>query len=131
MDDLDIDLDERDLARLLSLGRMAFGTFAFLAPRRFGKLWTGEEPTDVTSKVAMRSLGARDVALALGTLLALEGDGRPSRWLEAQAIADASDVFSTLSSWGRLRTWRRWGTLVTAGTACWLGVTLAQALADE
>lgn len=131
MDELELDLDERDLARLLSLGRIAFGVAAFVAPRRFGRLWTGERSAGVTATVATRSLGARDVALAVGTLIALESDGRVSRWLEAQALADASDVASTLLAFRDLPPLKALAAATTAGTACWLGITLAAALDDE
>ncbi len=130
MDDLDLDLDERDLARLLSLGRIAFGAAAALAPHRFGRFWTGERSPGVTARVATRGLGVRDVALGLGTLLALEGDGPASRWLEAQALADASDTASTLLAFRELPPFRRWAAVATPGSACWLGITLAAALED-
>lgn len=131
MDEIEVDLDERDLARLLSLARIGFGVAAVFAPRRFGRLWTGERTSSVTAKVATRGLGARDIALGMGTLLALEGDGRVSRWLEAQALADASDTASTLFGFRELPPLRRWIALASAGTACWLGITLAAALEDD
>ncbi|HEU4480524.1 MAG TPA: hypothetical protein VFS18_01440 [Actinomycetota bacterium] len=124
----DLQLDDRDLARMLSLGRTVIGAFAFLAPHRFAAMWTGEDAGAAATGVAMRGLGARDVALGLGTLMALEGDGPVRRWLEAQALADASDAASTLMSMNRLRGFRRWVSLATAGTSCYLAVRLSNSL---
>lgn len=119
------DVDSKDLVRMLSFGRMVIGAAAFVAPRRFARAWTGDTAEEVASSIATRGLGARDVALGLGTLLALEGDGPVKGWLEAQALADASDTFSTLANFGDMPGLRRWITLATAAGACYLGVQLA------
>lgn len=119
------DLETKDLARMLSLGRIVIGIGAFLAPHRFGRAWTGEESDSVTSRMAVRGLGARDVALGMGTLIALEGDSSARGWLEAQALADGSDAFSTLSNFKEMPALRRWLMLGTAAGACYLGIKLA------
>lgn len=119
------ELDTKDMIRVLSVGRIAIGAGAFLAPRRFGRSWTGAPSTDVVSGMAVRSLGARDVALGVGTLVALENDAPVHVWLEAQALADASDVVSTLAAFGQMGRFRRWAMLATAAGACYMGVKLA------
>jgi hypothetical protein len=121
----DASLDPADMARLLSLGRIVIGTAAFIAPRRFARSWTGEDGVRTTGTMAVRGLGARDVALGLGTLRALEGEGPVRVWLEAQALADASDVFSTLTSFRSLPPLRRLVALVTAASGCYIGVRCA------
>jgi hypothetical protein len=70
-----VDLDERELVQMLSFVRLVIGAGIFLMPRRLGRWWTGEEDISTTSRMALRSLGGRDVALAVGTLIALENDG--------------------------------------------------------
>lgn len=127
----ELDLDTADLVRTLALARIAFGATAFLAPRRFGKAWTGETTHDVTASIAMRSLGARDVALGLGALLALERGTKVRGWLEAGALADAADVVSTLSDFSSLGRIRRWLSLATAGSATYLGLALAEAIEPD
>jgi hypothetical protein len=124
----DVELDAKELAQLLSLGRIVIGAAAVLAPRRFARAWTGERSEAAVSVIATRGLGARDVALGLGTLRALDGEGPVRPWLEAQALADASDTVSTLSVFGQLPPLRRILGLATAAGACYIGLRLASEL---
>jgi hypothetical protein len=124
----DVDLDAKELAQLLSLGRIVIGAAAVLAPRRFARAWTGERSEAAVSVIATRGLGARDIALGLGTLRALDGEGPVRPWLEAQALADASDTVSTLSVFGQLPPLRRILGLATAAGACYIGLRLASEL---
>lgn len=124
----DVELDAKELAQILSLGRVVLGMAAVVAPNRFGRAWTGERSEAAVSTMAMRGLGARDVALGLGTLRALDGEGPVRPWLEAQALADASDTVSILGSFGRLHGLRRFFGLATAAGACYLGLRLASEL---
>jgi len=124
----DVELDAKELAQLLSLGRIVIGAAAVLAPRRFARAWTGERSEAAVSVIATRGLGARDIALGLGTLRALDGEGPVRPWLEAQALADASDTVSTLSVFGQLPPLRRILGLATAAGACYIGLRLASEL---
>ena len=126
----DVDLDERELVQMLSFVRLMIGAGFVLIPRRLGRWWTGEEDISTTSKMALRSLGGRDVALAVGTLIALENNGNVRGWLEAGALADASDAVSTITNWGDLPSLRRLLGLASSVTATVVGVNLAQSF-DE
>lgn len=126
----DLDVEAEDLARALSLTRIAIGSLAFIAPRKLARAWTGRRGEDVPGNMAMRGLGIRDVALGLGTLMALER-GRGARgWLEACALSDAGDVVSTLANFGELPVLKRISALASAGTGAYLGIALAEALDD-
>jgi hypothetical protein len=125
-----MDLDDRDLARMLGLGRVVLGAAAMAAPRLFTRAWTGEGEGSTTLPMAVRGLGARDVAIGVGTLVALENDGPVARWLEAGAVADATDAFSTLASWRRLPGLRRLGLLALEAGSAWFALGLASSL-DE
>ncbi|MGH2754778.1 MAG: hypothetical protein ACRDLB_10125 [Actinomycetota bacterium] len=124
----EIDIEAKELAQILSLGRVVLGVGAVLAPRRFGRMWTGEHSETAVSAIAVRGMGARDIALGLGTLRALDGEGPARPWLEAQALADASDTVSTLGSFGKLPPLRRLIGLATAAGACYVGLRLASEL---
>jgi len=126
----DVDLDERELVQMLSFVRLVIGAGFFLMPRRLGRWWTGEEDISTTSRMALRSLGGRDVALAVGTLIALENDGNVRGWLEAGALSDASDAISTITNWGDLPSLRRLLGLASSVSAVAVGVNLAQSF-DE
>lgn len=126
----DVDLDERELVQMLSFVRLVIGVGVFLMPRRLGRWWTGEEEISTTSKMALRSLGGRDAALAVGTLIALENDGNVRGWLEAGALADASDAVGTLTNWGELPPLRRLLGLASSVSAVTVGLNLAQSFDD-
>ena len=123
-----MDSDERELARLLGLGRMVIGATMLLMPRQAVKRYMGEEDPSWTAAMAMRGLGARDIALGTGLMVALEEDGDVARWLEAGAISDAGDFLATLSNFRELPSLRRFLWLLTAGSSTYLGLKLAGAL---
>ena len=121
----DIKLQDEDVATLLSATRIAIGVAAWVAPRRFGRAWTGERSEGPLGSMAIRGLGARDIALGLGTLRALGNGSSVKPWLEMQAIADASDAASTVFSFRDMPGFKRWVMLATAATGCYLGVSLS------
>jgi len=91
-------MDEAELAMWISRGRIAIGLVAVVAPR-FGArmLSAGGEATGVAPMLA-RMTGARDVALGLGTLLAVD-KGAPVRgWLEGSALADTADTLAAVAA---------------------------------
>jgi len=89
-------VEARDLALSNARGRMAIGAALVLAPRLAGPMWIGRDADSRAVKVLARGLGARDVALGLGTAVALD-HGAPVRgWLEGAALADGVDLVSTL-----------------------------------
>src|SRR5919106_2583500 len=122
------DLDEKDIARLLSIGRVAFGALMVLAPRRAARLWTGESEESAISAMAVRGLGARDLAIGMGTLVALEDDGDVAGWLRAGMVSDAGDALGVLSNFGKLRGLRPWALLATSCTAIYAGMKAADGL---
>jgi len=127
----DLDLDERELVQMLSFVRLVIGAGFVLMPRRLGRWWTGEEDISTTSKMALRSLGGRDAALAIGTLIALENNSNVRGWLEAGALADASDAVSTITNWGDLPSLRRLLGLASSVSAVAVGLNLAQAFDED
>lgn len=123
-----IETDDVELAQLLGLVRVVLGVGLFFAPRLSGRLWTGVEPRDVSGNLAMRGMGARDVAIGLGILMSLERGTSVRGWLEASALSDSADAFGTLTHWGELGTPRALTALAAELGAAWLGTRLAQAL---
>jgi hypothetical protein len=123
-----MDMDNRDLARLLGLGRVVLGAASFLSPSRFGRMWTGERAETALTSMAIRGLGARDVAIGIGILVSLDQDKPVRGWLEAAALADAADALGTLAAWHRLPGFRRLGLLALEAGAAVLAVQLADEL---
>jgi len=92
-------LDTARAVRLIGWARTGLGVVAFLVPWPPARPWIGADAARPTAKTLARGLGARDVALGLGTLLAQQ-QGSPVRgWLAASALADAGDVAATVIGW--------------------------------
>jgi hypothetical protein len=89
------------LARGLALNRISFGVGLIVAPGLYARSWVGSNAAGAdATKVLARALGARDLALGAGGLLALRaGDReRARRWFAAQGVTDAVDLVATLAS---------------------------------
>jgi hypothetical protein len=125
-------IEDAELARLLSLGRLTLGVTLLVAPTRTLRVWTGDAEPSFSARLAARGLGGRDVAIAIGTLISLDAEnGHGSRvrgWLEAGSVADASDTIAGLSVGGQMRPLRRVLLVATSAAAVVLGLRLAEAL---
>jgi hypothetical protein len=87
------------LAKGLALNRVGFGLAYLIDPRRAGEGWIGPRARERPATVLTRALGARDLALGAGALLALRRNPRSARpWFAAHAVADASDLAATLAA---------------------------------
>jgi hypothetical protein len=93
-------MDVAKLARSLALNRISFGAGLIIAPGLYARSWVGSAASEDTTKVLARALGARDLALGLGGLLALrDGDSeRARRWFVAQGATDAIDFLATIAA---------------------------------
>jgi hypothetical protein len=119
---------DEDVARLLAWGRMLLGGFALLAPRRFERMWVGDATEGTPSHMGTRGLGGRDVAIGIGILKAMEQGGRVRGWLEAGAVADASDALGTLGAWGELPKWKSALLFVLEVGAAYAGIKAAETI---
>ena len=99
---------------MLAWGRIALGIVAFAAPTLPSRPWVGPDAGRASTKTLARALGARDVALGLGTLLAQRHRSPVRGWLEASALADAGDVIATLADWGSRPRLGRLGVIAAA-----------------
>ena len=117
-----------DTARALGWLRIGAGLTLFLAPRLGVRVWTGERTEDVTTNMAVRGAGIRDIAIGLGLILAVEHGGPTRGWLEAGAISDAGDAVGTIAAWRDLPKGRALFWLTSELGAAALGYRLAQTL---
>ena len=88
-------MDETSVVLFSARGRIAFGVVAAAVPGVVTRMMTGtKKPTG--EAVFARMFGARDAALGLGTVIAID-HGSPVRgWLEATAMADLADAVTAL-----------------------------------
>jgi hypothetical protein len=120
----------------VAAGRVALGVTALAWPGVPARPWVGKTAADgVAAKVFGRALGARDVALGLGALAALDGStadpGAASLWVAAGALSDALDVAASAASWRELPRLTRWLVAASAGGAALIGTAGAFAVRQK
>jgi hypothetical protein len=120
----------RDLALSNARGRMAIGAAVVLAPRLAGPMWIGRDAGSRAVNVLARGLGARDLALGLGTAVALDRGAPVRGWLEGAALADGVDLVSTLLAGGSIPAGKRRAVVMIAGASMIACAALARVV-DE
>jgi hypothetical protein len=112
-------IDHRHVIRLLAMGRIGLGTAMLLVPGRASRAWLGEVSGRRPAQVAVRALGARDLAVGVGMLRALDsGDNSLRDWVTVSGACDLSDAVATLLAYPSLPTrGRAVALLVAAGAA--------------
>ncbi|MBA2630781.1 MAG: hypothetical protein H0U84_07145 [Thermoleophilaceae bacterium] len=96
-------------------------------PSRMGTSWLGPDAAKPPVHVVLRGLGARDIALSAGTVLAaLQGAGlRP--WLIGSVGSDLTDLAATLAAGDSLPRRARLGTIALAGASALAAAALLAA----
>jgi hypothetical protein len=119
----------RLLVRAIAVGRVAIGAVATLAPAAAGRFQFGSAPAAQT--LAIRMLGARDLGLGLGALLAgRHGSGALRGWAEAGALADAVDAVAFAGSGRRAGVRGARLTTLIAGSSAACSMWAARRLTD-
>jgi hypothetical protein len=122
----------RNGAKAVAAGRVALGLTALAWPSVPARPWVGAAADDLAAQVFGRALGARDVALGLGALAALQRPAESAAarsWIAAGALSDALDVAASVKSWRELPRISRWLVVASAGGAALIGA--AGALAPQ
>lgn len=118
-------MESQAIGRQLGIGRIVIGAALTLAPRRTGRGWLGDIAMQPGAAVAVRSLGARDIAIGAGLVRALDTGADTKPWLLASAAADAADAIGTLIAWKHLARRGRLVTLAMATGATVVGLRAA------
>jgi hypothetical protein len=105
-------------------GRIAFGVGLLVAPQKVASGWLAQDAQRPPTQVAVRGLGARDVALAAGVALAAREGAALRPWLIGCLACDLADIASTLAAGSALPARARWGTVALAGSAAIAGAAL-------
>ena len=84
------------LARVIGAGRVGFGAAPLAAPERFAGPWLGRDAQRAGTGVAVRGLGARDLALGAGALTAPPSALRA--WVAAGVLGDLTDLAATVTA---------------------------------
>ena len=122
----------RQIAEAVAVGRIAIGITALVAPTVPLRPWVGRDfAWQPRAKLLARSLGARDLALGVGVMLALRHKAPVRGWVEGAALADAGDTLATLLAFGKLPKSGRWLVLASAAGAVAAGRLAAPVIDSE
>lgn len=115
----------------LGLTRIVIGTGLLFNPAGLGRALGATDP-DQTAPLG-RLLGAREIAIGLGTLVAWRRRASTSTWVAAHAISDASDTvaFAAAAIAGRVSPVRGWGMAAFAASGAVSEALTAAALMRE
>ncbi len=109
------------------VGRIAFGLGLIGVPSRIGSSWIGSVAERPPVHVAIRGLGARDMVLAAGAIVAAARGDAVRPWLIGAIAGDLSDIAATLAAGDSVPARGRWGTVALAGGSVIAGAALAAA----
>jgi hypothetical protein len=112
----------------LAAGRVGFGLALVGAPAQVGSSWLGPDGERRPTHVALRGLGARDIALAAGAAWASARGSAVRPWLVATVGGDLADIAATLAAGDALPRRARTGTLLLAGGSALACAGLAAAV---
>jgi hypothetical protein len=118
----------RTLARLQAIGRLVAGGGLTFAPAVVAGGWVGGVADKRDGQLLAIGLGARDVAIALGTLRALQSRRDAAAWLRAGLVADTADLLATLRARESLPPLALPAVVAIAGGSVLLGAYLQTAL---
>lgn len=114
-------------AQLLGLMRIGVGVSCLVLPRLTARAWLAESRASSAAKLALRSLGAREIAIGVGLLAALEKNAPVRGWLEAGVMSDAADALIATGAAG-IPASRRLLTIAGAAAAALWGAKVADEL---
>ena len=121
-------MSPRQGARVLALGRAAFGAALLLVPERVGKGWLGDYAERPAVQALVRSIGVRDVVLGMIALHTLDHPEVGPRWQATCAVVDIVDLLATGAARSDLPAAGVAGTAVVAGGAAAAGFYFSRAL---
>jgi hypothetical protein len=108
--------------------RIAYGAGLIAAPSRLGRRWLGPAANAAPTQVPLRALGAREIILHTGAMIAAVR-GAPLRpWLAGSIVGDLSDLAATVAGRGELPTGSATATLVVGGSSALISAAAAAAL---
>jgi hypothetical protein len=119
--------DPRDVARGLGWARVGVGAVLLAAPSLFARAFSTPLRTDTAT--AVRAAAVRDLAVGVGTVRAVGGDGDEDlrRWVDAGVAMDAVDFLAMLRARG-MRPLIRMSTMMTAAGATAVGAMVSRRL---
>jgi hypothetical protein len=108
--------------------RVGYGVGLIAAPTRLGRRWLGPAANTAPTQVPLRALGAREIVLHAGAVLAAVR-GAPLRpWLAGSIAGDLTDLAATFAGRDELPKGSATATLVVGGSSALLTAAVAAAV---
>jgi hypothetical protein len=123
-------MDARDAALLHARGRIAVGAAFVLLLGLFGRMWIGGDAARRPVKVLARAFGARDLAIGLGVVIALDRGAPVRGWIEAGTLSDAIDTCASLLAGESIPPAIRWPCVALGAGSAAAGAALAPRFHD-
>jgi hypothetical protein len=121
-------MQDTTLAMSVARCRIALGIVAIAAPEVVIRTMSGRTKSPGLTPLFVRMLGGRDIALGLGTVVALD-HGAPVRgWIEGSALADTVDCLASVLARHNMVPRARGATTGLSGASAILGVWLSRRL---
>jgi hypothetical protein len=117
---------DRTLTLVYGGGRVALGVAAMSVPELAARVVSGREQASGIEPLFARMLGARDLALGLGTLVAVRRAAPVRGWLEVSAVVDLADAVSGVLARKQISAQSLAGTVVLATGSAVVGAVLAR-----
>lgn len=122
----------RSAATGLAGFRIFIGVVAFLFPKLALRGWVGGRVAgEAGGRLLGRSVGARDIALGAGAILAERHDAPVRGWIEAGALSDLGDLTATLVAFKELPRFTRFGVLLMTAGAIATGAIIAPSVDQD
>ncbi len=121
-------MNDAKLAIFAARGRIAFGAMALVVPGPAARVMGGRRGSEGLAPLFARMLGARDVVLGLGTVIALDRGAPVRGWLEGSALADALDCFACVAAREDMSTTAFRATAGLGAASAILGIFLSRRL---
>lgn len=121
-------MSPRKGARVLAIGRAAFGAALLFVPEKVAKGWLGEYAERPAVHALVRSIGVRDVVLGMIALHTLDHPEVGPRWQATCAVVDTVDLLATGVARKDLPAAGVAGTALVAGGAAAAGFYFSRAL---
>ena len=115
----------------LGRGRIAIGVISLLAPQLVGRVIAGAARAGGGTALFARMVGARDIGLGLGLLIALDRGAPVRGWLEASALVDGLDAATCLLARDHIRTSMGPGVTGLAASGALVSAWLARQLDSD
>ena len=121
-------MEARKVAIATARARIAIGIAGAVAPGVAARIMGGRSGADGLTPLFVRMVGARDIALGLGTVVALDRGAPVRGWLEGSAMSDAADGVASILGRDKLTPWALKATVAVATASALFGPLLARRL---